>query len=169
MTEVAHEVLAFLKVHGIAADVLEHAPVFTMAECAENDKKLDALAPKNYFLTTKNKQHFYLCIVRPNARLRTADLSRQAGSSRLSFGTEEQMAELLRVHPGAVSPMGLIFDADKHVVLLADAALRCEKRLAFHPCDNAATVAMSGRDFFEVFLPAVGHTVQFVEIHDFLE
>ena len=91
------------------------------------------------------------------------------GSSRLSFGSEEQMAELLRVHPGAVSPMGLMFDADKRVVLLADAALRDEKRLAFHPCDNAATVAMSGRDFFDVFLPAVGHTLQFVEIHDFLE
>ena len=168
MTEVAHDVLKFLDVHGIAAETLEHAPVFTMAQCAENDKKLDALAPKNYFLTTKNARHFYLCIVRPNARLHTSDISRQAGSSRLSFGTAEQMQALLRVHPGAVSPMGLIFDTEERVTLLVDAALRDEARLAFHPCDNAATVAMSGRDFFEVFLPAVGHTVCFVEIHDFL-
>ena len=169
MTDVAREVLAFLEAQGIKADVLEHAPVFTMAECAENDKKLDALAPKNYFLTTKNHRHFYLCIVRPNARLRTADISHQAGSSRLSFGSEEEMKELLRVHPGAVSPLGLMFDAKKRVQLLADEALKDEVRLAFHPCDNAATVAMSGRDFFETFLNAVGHTVQFVGIHDFLE
>ena len=169
MTDVAREVLAFLEAQGIKTDVLEHAPVFTMAECAENDKKLDALAPKNYFLTTKNHKHFYLCIVRPNARLRTADISRQAGSSRLSFGSEEEMKELLRVHPGVVSPLGLMFDEEKHVQLLADEALKGEARLAFHPCDNAATVAMAGRDFFETFLNAVGHTVQFVGIHDFLE
>ena len=40
--------------------------------------------------------------------------------------------------------------------------------LAFHPCDNTMTVAMSGGDFFDVFLPAVGVAPTFVEIHDFL-
>lgn len=168
MTPVVHEVFAALEKMGVAFDYLEHPPVTTMADCAENDVRLGALTPKNYFLTTKNQKNFFLCIVRPDARFRTADISRQAGSARLSFGTEEQMARLLRVHPGAVSPMGLIFDSEMRVRLLVDSALRDAEKLAFHPCDSGATLAMRSGDFFNRFLPAVNHEVQFVEIHDFL-
>ena len=168
MTSVALEVFAALEKMGVDFDYLEHPPVVSMADCAENDVRLGALTPKNYFLATKNRQHFFLCLVRPDARFRTADISRQAASSRLSFGTDEQMARLLRVHPGAVSPLGLIFDTEMRVRLLVDSALCGVERLAFHPCDNSATLAMRGADFFSRFLPAVGHAPQFVEIHDFL-
>ena len=44
------------------------------------------------------------------------------------------------------------------VDLLVDGALREEATLAFHPCDNTRTLAMSGRDFFDRFLPAVSAT-----------
>ena len=53
--------------------------------------------------------------------------------------------------------------------LLKDAgALLAETELAFHPCDNTQTLAMGAQDFFDVFLPAVGHAPRFVEIHDFM-
>ena len=126
-------------------------------------------AVKNYFLTTKNRKRFYLCLVRPDARFRTADVSKQAGSSRLSFASEAEMERLLRVHPGAVSPMGLLFDEEGQVELLVDAALRDVPRLGFHPCDNSRSLAMTAQDFFERFLPAVGRAPRWVEIHDFQE
>ena len=117
--------------------------------------------------TAKNGKHFYLCITRPDARFRTADISKQAGSSRLSFAPEEKLYELLRCHGGSASPLGLMFT--DQVALLADRALLDVPTLAFHPCDNAFTVAMSNRDFFEVFLPDIGVEPMYVEIHDFLE
>lgn len=164
----AAEIYAFLDGLGVAYRAAEHAPAATMADCADIDRRLGALTPKNIFLTTKNQRNFYLCITRPDARFRTADISKQAGSSRLSFAPEEMLFARLRAHGGSASPLGLIFPEAREVRLLADAALRREAALAFHPCDNTQTIAMSGDDFFGKFLPAAGVEPRFVEIHDFM-
>lgn len=168
MNDTASIVFAKLDELGIPYDAITHEAVHTIEDCAAGDARLGAVTAKNYFLTTKNQKNFYLCIVRPEARFRTSDISRQAGSSRLSFGTEEQMQALLHVHPGAVSPLGLIFDPENRVQLLVDEALLDVDRIAFHPCDNTRTVAMSADDFFRRFLPAIGHAPRLVQVHDFL-
>ena len=153
---------------GIACEWMEHPPVYTIEDCLENDAKLHAVTAKNYFLTTKNKKNFYLCLVRPEARFKTSDISKQVGSSRLSFAEEEHMERLLRVHPGAVSPMGLMFDEEQQVRLIVDKGLLNVEKIAFHPCDNTATLAMETSDFFGKFLPGIGREPVFVEIHDFM-
>ena len=168
MTDTAREVYAALDRLGIPYTRTAHEAVHTIEDCAAIDAMLGCVTAKNYFLTTKNHKNFYLCIVRPNARFKTSDISKQAGSSRLSFAGDDEMERLLRVHPGAVSPMGLIFDAGNEVQLLADSALTSLDKISFHPCDNTETLAMSAGDFFDRFLPAVDHSVRFVEIHDFL-
>lgn len=168
MSETTRAVYAYLDELNIEYRSVCHEPAFTMEDCAEVDRKLGALTVKNIFLTTKNGKHFYLCITHPEARFRTADISKQAGSSRLSFAPEEKLFELLHAHGGSASPLGLIFDLDNQVKLLVDSALLKEDILSFHPCDNRETVAMSGKDFFEKFLPAVNHEPFFVEIHDFM-
>ena len=169
MSAETERVLAYLDGVHVAYRLSEHAPTATMAACAGVDRALHALTPKNIFLTTKNGKHFYLCLTRPEARFRTADISKQAGSSRLSFAPEDRLYELLKCRPGAASPLGLIFDADHAVTLLIDRALHDAPTLAFHPCDNTLTLAMSGADFFDVFLPSVGVAPLDVEIHDFIE
>ena len=161
-------VLEYLDGLGISYRLLEHAPTATMEACAEVDRTLHALTPKNIFLTTKNGRRFYLCLTRPEARFRTADISKQAGSSRLSFAPEDKLFEYLRCRGGSASPLGLIFDGERSVNLLVDSALRSMPALAFHPCDNALTLAMDGGDFFEKYLPSLEIDPQFVEIHDFL-
>ncbi len=72
------------------------------------------------------------------------------------------MVSRLGTRPGSVSPMGLLFDPDGCVRLLVDEGLRGLGDLAFHPCDNTETLAMSEDDFFNRFLPATGHVPQFV-------
>ena len=153
---VASEVFAFLDGLGIPYSTLEHAPANTMADCVAIDAALGALTVKNIFLTTKNKKKCYLCIARPDARFHTADVSKQVGSSRLSFAPEEMLFEKLRCHGGSASPMGLIFPEARGVGLIVDSALRGERTLAFHPCDNTRTLAMAEEDFFGRFLPAAG-------------
>ena len=149
----ADEVFAFLDGLGIAYQTVAHAPANTMADCAAIDRALHALTVKNIFLTTKNRRTCYLCIARPDVRFHTADISKQVGSSRLSFAPEEMLFSHLRCHGGSASPMGLIFPEAGGVGLIVDSALRREATLAFHPCDNTRTLAMSGEDFFGVFLP----------------
>ena len=152
----ADAVFAFLDRLGIEYRRVRHAAAFTMADCAGVDAGLGALTVKNIFLTTKNRKRCFLCIARPDARFHTADVSRQAGSSRLSFAPEEMLFDRLRCHGGSASPMGFIFPESRGVGLIVDSALRRCPALAFHPCDNTRTLAMRGEDFFDVYLPAVG-------------
>ena len=168
MTELAREVLARLDAMDIQYESIEHPAVHTIAECAATDALLGAVTAKNYFLTTKNRKRFFLCLVRPEARLRTSDISRQAGASRLSFADEADLLSRLRVRPGAVSPMGLLFDEARDVELLVDSELLKMERLAFHPCDNTCTLAMRSDDFLNRFLSQLGRSPKLIEVHDFL-
>ena len=135
-----------------------------MDECRAIEERLGAMVPRNLFLTTRRQGGFYLYVLRPGAPFRSGDVSRQAGTSRLCFAGEDALYDHLRVRPGSVTPLGLIYDADDSVKLLMDRALCDEARLIFHPCVNTASVAMSTRDFLEVFLPAVRKTPVFIEV-----
>lgn len=163
MSGVVEEVFAFLDGAGIAYRTAEHAPAFTMEDCAAVDRALNALTVKNIFLTTKNRKRFYLCIARPDVRFHTADISKQAGSSRLSFAPEALLYEKLCCHGGSASPMGLIFPEAREVGLIVDSALTEYPTLAFHPCDNTRTLAMAGEDFFGRFLKKLEIEPIFVE------
>lgn len=169
MNDVKDIVCARLDEIGVPYRRYRHEAAFTMEDCAKVDEMIGASVVKNYFLTTKSKKHYCLCVVRGNVRLKTSDISKQAGTPRLSFAGEEDMAEMLRVRPGSVSPMGLMFDPENRVRLLVDSALKDAAEMGFHPCDNTETIVVSGADFFGKFLPAVGHSPEFVEIHDFLD
>lgn len=167
--ETADQVYEYLNALGIEYARVSHPPVETIADCLENDRRLGAVTAKNYFLATKNLKNFYLCLTGPDARLKSSDISAQLNSARLHFAPQEALEALLHVKPGAVSPMGLIFDAEHRVQLAVDLRLKDAQHLAFHPCVNTQTLAMQTADFFEKFLPSVGCDVHWIEIHDFLK
>lgn len=156
--QIRNQVYACLDSLGIAYRTLKHAPAATMADCAAVSAALGATECKNYFLTTKRRNVFCLYLAPPEARFVTSEISRQAGTARLSFANESDMALLLSTYPGAVSPMGLIFDAEDRVRVLMDAALYDAEELAFHPCDNTESLAMKTSDFLNIFLPSLSKT-----------
>ena len=164
MASVKEDVLAALGALGIPYELLEHAPVHTMEDCRAAEEALGGVMPKNLFLTPRNHASHHLLIARAEAPFRTSRISRQLGVSRLSFATAEELMDMLRTLPGAISPMGLLFDGDKKVRLAIDRALRGEERLLFHPCVNTATLAISGADFFGRLLPALGHEAVYVDM-----
>lgn len=164
MASVKEDVLAALGALGIPYELLEHAPVHTMEDCRAAEEALGGVMPKNLFLTPRNHASHHLLIARAEAPFRTSRISRQLGASRLSFATAEELMDMLRTLPGAISPMGLLFDEEKKVHLAIDRALRGEERLLFHPCVNTATLAVSGADFFGRLLPALGHEAVYVDM-----
>lgn len=168
MDAIANEVFERLAAMGIGFRQMSHPEAATMEACRAVEAAFDAVMPKNIFLTPRNGSAYYLLITRPNARYKTSDISKQLGSARLSFAPADRLYEYLRCTPGAITPMGLMFDEGRVVKLAVDSALRDAETLAFHPCINTMSLAMSGRDFFEKYLPAIGWEPTFVEIHDFL-
>jgi Ala-tRNA(Pro) deacylase len=169
MNPVAREVFELISAMGIGYNYAEHAAAATMEDCAGVAKALNAVMPKNIFLCTRNQSSFFLLITRPEARYKTADISKQLGVSRLSFGPQDKLYEFMQTLPGAISPMGLLFDEEKKVRLVIDSALKDAPTLAFHPCVNTMSLAVSGEDFYGKFLPLLGIEPVFVEIHDFLD
>ena len=164
MASVKEDVLSALGALGVPYELLDHAPVHTMEDCKAAEEALGGVMPKNLFLTPRNHATHHLLIARADAPFRTARISRQLGVSRLSFATAEELMEMLRTLPGAISPMGLLFDQERKVRLAIDRALRGEERLLFHPCVNTATLAISGADFFGRLLPALGHEAVYVDM-----
>lgn len=131
-------------------------------------KDLGALVVKNYFLTPRSRNVFVLCSVRPEARLKTSDISKQAGTSRLSFAENEDLRTYLNCAPGAVGAFGLLFDENHAVRYLMDQTLLDEPEIAFHLCDDTVSCAVSMSDFLNKFLPSLGVNPEFVAIHDFI-
>ena len=160
--EPQEQVFTFLRDLGIPFDLVRHAPVDTMEDCAA----LGLSAPhcKNLFLCNRAKTQFYLLLLRADKPFVTREVSKTLGVSRLSFGDADALARLLHTHPGAVSPLGLLFPESAGVRLLCDEDLRPLPALAFHPLTNEASLTMSTADFFGKFLPAARLDVTFLPI-----
>lgn len=86
------------------------------------------------------------------------------------------MVRCLDLHPGSVSAFGLINDIDPkdanpkelfpnghRVKYYIDSTLRTADKISFHPCENTASVVISGADFLR-FLSIWGGEVEWLEI-----
>ncbi|MBE5766948.1 MAG: prolyl-tRNA synthetase associated domain-containing protein [Clostridiales bacterium] len=164
MADVRDTVFEQLRSMGIAFEWIEHAAAHTMEECRIPAEQLNALMPKNLFLAPRNHSLFYLLIMRPDAEFRTSDISHQLGVSRLGFAPQEKLWEFMHTKPGAISPMGLLFDEGREVRVAVDEELLKAERLAFHPCENTSSLAMSKEAFFKEYLSGLGRNPEFVKI-----
>lgn len=157
-------VYQFLQELNIPFARIDHEPVHTMEDCQAIDAALGGEICKNLFLCNTQKTIFYLLMIQETKSFKTRDVSKQLGVSRLTFGPPECMERLLHLTPGAVSPMGLLFESAREIRLIVDADLKKADRLGCHPCVNTASIRLSMQDFFQRYLPATGHDPIFVTI-----
>lgn len=163
-TEAELAVYDFLDEAGIIYKTLIHPAAFTMEECEAVRKEIGAPVFKNLFLTNRQQTEFYLLMIPADKPFKTKYLSSQLGCARLSFASAEKMEELLHIHPGAVSPMGLIHDKDRKVRLIIDEDLKNTGEYACHPCVNTASLLLSLDDLIEKVIPATGHSYTWVTL-----
>lgn len=149
---------------GISFQRTDHEPTATMEVCKAIDAVLDLMICKNLFLCNRQRTKFYLLLMPADKPFRTKELSAQIGSSRLSFGNQEDMERLLNVTPGSVSVMGLRYDREHQVKLLIDADVLKESYFGCHPCINTSSVKMTIEDFTQHLLPALDHQVTTVQL-----
>ena len=158
------DVYDFLDRAGVKYVTLCHPAAFTMEECEAVRRDIDAPVFKNLFLTNRQQTDFYLLMIPADKPFKTKYLSSQLGCARLSFASAEHMEEYLHIHPGAVSPMGLIHDKDRKVRLIIDSDLRDIDIYACHPCVNTASIALKLSDLLEKIIPATGHDYTWVDL-----
>ena len=148
----------------IPYDRVDHAPAMTMEVCAAIDEALEATICKNLLLCNRQGTTFYLLMLPGNKVFKTSVLSKQIGSSRLSFASSEAMEEFLDITPGSVSVMGLMNDHNNRVQLLMDKDVLAGEFIGCHPCINTSSLRLKTADLMEKILPAMHHEPIFVDL-----
>ena len=149
---------------GVEFQRIDHEAAMTMEACVEIDKVLDATICKNLLLCNRQCTAFYLLMIPGDKVFKTSVLSKEIGSSRLSFAKPEYMLEYLDITPGSVSVLGLMNDHDHHVELLMDEDVLKGEYFGCHPCINTSSLRLLTRDLMEKILPAVHHSPRIVEL-----
>ena len=147
----------FLDQLGIRYDRVDHEVAMTMESCVEIDRVLGTSICKNLLLCNRQCTAFYLLMLPGEKVFRTSDVSKQIGSSRLSFADGKYMEEFLDITPGSLSVLGLMNDKENRVQLLIDEELLHTDAIGCHPCINTSSLVLSTQDLLNKIIPAMGH------------
>ena len=154
----------FLDSLGISYQRIDHEAAMTMEACAAIDEVLDATICKNLMLCNRQCTVFYLLMIAGEKHFKTSELSKQIGSSRLSFAAPEYMEKFLDITPGSLSVLGLMNDHDHQVQLLIDADVLKGEFVGCHPCINTSSLRLRTEDLTKKIIPAMGHEPRIVTL-----
>ena len=136
---------------------VDHEHADTIEACHAIEGTLGASICKNLFLCNRQQTDFYLLLMPGDKPFKTKLLSKQIGSSRLSFAGGEDMERLLDITPGSVSVLGLMNDTEVRVRLIIDSDLINDEYLGCHPCINTSTLRLKTSDVLNKLLPEMKH------------
>ena len=149
---------------GIDYQRIDHEAAMTMEACAAIDEVLDATICKNLLLCNRQCTAFYLLLLPGDKPFKTSVLSKQIGSSRLSFAGAEYMERFLDITPGSLSILGLMNDKEMQVQLLIDEDVLKGEFFGCHPCINTSSLRLKTADLVEKIIPAMGHEPRIVNL-----
>ncbi|MDF2672922.1 MAG: YbaK/prolyl-tRNA synthetase associated region [Clostridiales bacterium] len=138
-----YEILSLLEIKYIR---YEHKPVNTVEEANKLDICIPGQHCKNLFLRNRRGDVHYLAVLDEAKQMDLKLLSKQIGSTNLSFASQERLYKYLGLKPGSVSPFGLINDIERSVIVLIDRELLGKGIVNFHPNVNTATIGVSYLD-----------------------
>lgn len=162
------ELLDFLALNKIEAQIFHHPPIFSCEEEKLLIKEhIPGVSTKNLFLVNERGEH-YLVVVSCEKKVAINALRKTLGFKKLSFGSAEKMFELLAVTPGAVTVLGLLFDLKRQIKVILDEEINTADFLKCHPLDNAMTAVIS-RDGIGRFFNVLGVVFDVVVVPERLE
>ena len=154
----------FLDALGIQYQRVDHEAAMTMEACLEVDTALEATMCKNLMLCNRQCTDFYILLLPGNKKFKTSVLSKQIGSSRLSFADGQYMESFLDITPGSLSVLGLMNDKENRVKLLIDKDVLTGEYIGVHACGNTSSLKIETSDLVEKIIPAMGHEPTYVEL-----
>lgn len=156
------EVYDFLKENGIVYEVTEHKPVYNMKELADIKIPYPEADAKNLFVRDDKKQNYYLLTIKGNKRVDLKKFRKKHQTRALSFASDEDLKSILGLISGAVTPLGILNDAEHRVKVFIDKEL-ADGLIGVHPNDNTATVWLKTVDLVKI-IKTHGNEIEFVEL-----
>lgn len=118
---------------------MEHQPVYTAKQAEFIEESMNGIGCKNLFL--KSGDQYYLYILKANKRAELKVIAKQINSKRLSFASDEELEKYLKLTPGSVSPLGIINDDGKVIVIIDQSIIN--QQILVHPNNNRATISIN--------------------------
>ena len=145
------EIYDFLKEKGIWHEITEHKAVFNMEELDSVELPYPEADAKNLFVRDDKRRSYYLITVKGDKRVDLKEFRKNHGTKPLTFVKPDELAAILGLIPGAVTPFGLLNDSEKKVVFYLDESFRDGAGLiGVHPNDNTATVWLKADDLIRI-------------------
>ena len=143
------EVLQYLDDQEVFYQKVEHEPVFTMEGMEQLNLPFAAEVVKNLFLRDDKKRAYYLVVMPEDKPANLKALRAMLESRPLRFASADDLEAILGLRAGAVSPLGVLNDAEHHVKFFLDRAF-AGGLVGVHPNDNTATLWLRTEDLIRV-------------------
>lgn len=158
------EIYNYLTSKNIRHEITEHPAVYNMAELAQVEIPYPEADAKNLFVRDDKRRNYYLITVKGDKRVNLKDFKRAHGTRSLTFASAEELADIMGLIPGAVTPLGLLNDKDRKVTLFLDNEFMEKDLIGVHPNDNTATVWLKVTDLIAM-IKEHGNEVLVVDIN----
>ncbi|MGG5318945.1 prolyl-tRNA synthetase associated domain-containing protein [Enterococcus sp. AZ072] len=138
--------------------------VITMEDCLQINERLDMNMVKTLFLCNRQQTNFYLFVTRGDKPFRSKDFSKALEIARVSFASEERMAELLGTQIGAATVFSVLIDPEKKVQIVFDQDVVNDQ---WYGCSDGTTTGylkIATKDIVEKLLPYSKHDLTIIEV-----
>ena len=156
------ETYDYLTGQGIEYEITEHAAVYNMEELDAITLPYPDRDAKNLFVRDDKKRNYYLITVKGDKKVNLKEFRKAHRLRNLSFASAEDLMAIMGLIPGAVTPLGLLNDEEKKVILYLDEEFG-DGLIGIHPNDNTATVWLKAGDLVNV-IRQHGNTVEITTI-----
>ena len=159
-----NEICEYLKNENIYYEITEHEAVYNMEELKNLELPYPEADAKNLFVRDDKKRNYYLITVKGDKRVNLKDFQEKNGTRRLSFASSDDLMNILKLIPGAVTPLGILNDEDIKVIFYIDKDFKSENLIGVHPNDNTATIWLKTDDLINI-IENHGNIVNVIEIN----
>ena len=140
---------------GIEASTVSYPSHRTVEEGKKLRGEMRGTFTKNLLLKDK-KGRLFLIVAHEDRELNLKSLHSRIGASRsLRFASADQMHDVLRIVPGALTPLAVLNDKEGLVTVVVDAELKDTEQLNFHPLVNTESTGISADELI-VFIRSCG-------------
>lgn len=156
------ETYQYLADHQVEFEITEHGAVFNMADLEAVKLPYPDADAKNLFVRDDKRRNYYLITVKGDKRVDLKDFRRKHELRPLTFCSAEELMDIMKLYPGAVTPLGLLNDEERKVKFYLDEAFSTGL-IGIHPNDNTATIWMQTADLVRI-ISEHGNNVEIVNL-----
>lgn len=156
------DILQLLKNEKIAFQIAEHEAIYTMAESDALKLPDRDIVAKNLFVRDDKKRQYYLLTLQKDKHVDLKEIQTRLKSRRLSFASEADLNNMLGLSKGAVTPFGVLNDAEHRVKVFIDADFR-NHMIGVHPNINTATIWLRANELFQI-IEQHGNPVNWIQL-----